>query len=146
MEVHRVSFLNRNSSGNGAQIESEAHPACGSREREGFRGVGSELSERAREWESGRGKIAFSADSTSCIMRSKQQRRERGGRDRGWDAMEIHLLALTAHLHGRCGLKHLCVTDFRLFIANLMKYGWRRQVVALRASALAALAGRTGAW
>lgn len=53
MEVHRVSFLDRNSSGNGAQIESEAHPACGSREREreGFRGVGSELSERAREWE-----------------------------------------------------------------------------------------------
>ena len=84
--MHRVSFLNRNSSGNGAQRESEAHPACGSREREGFRGVGSELSERAREWE--RGKIAFSADSTSCIMRSKQQRRERGwkeGRDGIWD-------------------------------------------------------------
>ena len=121
--MHRVSFLNRNSSGNGAQIESEAHPACGSREREGFRGVGSELSERAREWERGREKIAFSADSTSCIMRSKQQWRERDGRrgrDMGWDAMEIHL-ALTTHLHGgRYGLKHLCVTDFRLFISNLI--------------------------
>ena len=92
------------------------------REREGFRGVGSELSERAREWERGREKIAFSADSTSCIMRSKQQRRERRG-DGIWDgldAMEIHL-ALTAHLHGRCGPKHLCVTDFLLVIANLIK-------------------------
>ena len=141
MEVHRVSFLNRNSSGNGAQIESEAHPACGSRER----ALGESEVSCQRGQESGREKIAFSADSTSCIMRSKQQRRERG-RDMGWDAMEIHLLALTAHLHGRCGPKHLCVTDFRLFIANLMKYGWGRQVVALRASALAALAGRTEAW
>ena len=143
MEVHRVSFLNRNSSGNGAQIESEAHPACGSRER----ALGESEVSCQRGQESGREKIAFSADSTSCIMRSKQQRRERRG-DGIWDgldAMEIHL-ALAAHLHGRCGLKHLCVTDFRLFIANLMKYGWGRQVVALRASALAALAGRTGAW
>ena len=70
----------------------------------------------------------------------------------GWDAMEIRLLALTAHLHGPCGPKHLCVTDFRLVIANLIKYmflsflGGEGQVVALRASALAALAGRTGAW